>query len=114
MPVANYLKKEFPIEFVETLENAGDVVNKLENGGVVLLENLRSFGDGEQKNDLEFTQKLASLGDIYVNEAFSVSHREHASIVGIPKILPAYAGPLFIEEVENSLPPCLQYQTYLY
>ena len=65
-----------------------------------MLENLR-FDPGEEKNDLEFTQKLASLGDAYVNEAFGNSHREHASIVGLPKLLPHAAGIRFIEEVNN-------------
>lgn len=63
-------------------------------------ENLR-FDPGEEKNDPEFAGKLASLGDIYVNEAFASSHRNHASIVGLPKLLPHAAGFRFIKEVEN-------------
>jgi phosphoglycerate kinase len=70
----------------------------LEN--LILLENLR-FYPGEEKNDLEFAKKLASFGVFYVNEAFAASHREHASIVGIPKILPHCAGFNFTKEVEN-------------
>lgn len=58
---------------------------------VFLLENLR-FYKGEETNDLEFTKNLATLGDIYVNEAFAVSHRNHASITGVSKFLPSYAG----------------------
>ncbi len=58
---------------------------------ITLLENLR-FDPGEEANDSEFCKKLAALGDIYVNDAFSVSHRTHASIVGITKNLPSYAG----------------------
>ena len=65
-----------------------------------LEENLR-FNPGEEANDPEFAKRLASLGELYINEAFAVSHREHASIVGIPKILPHAAGFRFIEEVEN-------------
>jgi phosphoglycerate kinase len=61
-------------------------------------ENLR-FDAREEANDPAFAQELASLGDIYVNEAFADSHRAHASIVGIPKIIPGYAGLRFIEEV---------------
>ncbi len=68
--------------------------------GAKLEGNLR-FDPGEEKNDPEFTKKLAGLGEIYVNEAFAVSHREHASIVGLPKLLPHAAGFRFIKEVEN-------------
>lgn len=68
--------------------------------GAKVEENLR-FDPGEESNDPEFTQKLASLGDVYVNEAFASSHREHASIVGLPKLLPHAAGFRFEKEVEN-------------
>jgi len=68
--------------------------------GANLEENLR-FDLGEEKNDPEYAKKLASLGEIYVNEAFAVSHREHASIVGVPKFLPHAAGFRFIKEIEN-------------
>lgn len=67
--------------------------------GMELLENLRE-NPGEESNSEEFAGKLASKADIYVNEAFSASHREHASIVGVPKYLPHYAGLGFIEEKE--------------
>ncbi|MCX6706373.1 MAG: phosphoglycerate kinase, partial [Candidatus Woesebacteria bacterium] len=65
-----------------------------------VLENLR-FDLGEEKNDLEYAKKLALLGDVYVNEAFASSHREAASITGLPKLLPHAAGLRFIEEVKN-------------
>lgn len=65
-----------------------------------VLENLR-FDPGEEKNDPEFAKRLASLGDIFVNEAFGNSHRVHASIVGLPKLLPRAAGLRFVKEVEN-------------
>jgi phosphoglycerate kinase len=67
---------------------------------ITLLENIRKY-PGEKKNDLKFAKKLAKLGDFYVNDAFSVSHRQHASIVGIPKYLPSYAGFQLEEEVKN-------------
>lgn len=67
---------------------------------LLLLENLR-FYKGEEENDANFSKKIASLGDFYVNEAFAASHREHSSIVGVPKILPHAAGPHFLKEVEN-------------
>lgn len=68
--------------------------------GVDLLPNLRD-NSGEEENSLQFAQEIASKADIFVNDAFSVSHRSHASIIGIPKILPSYAGFRFIQEYEN-------------
>lgn len=65
-----------------------------------LLENLR-FYPGEEENDLGFVNILSTFGDFYVNEAFSASHRKHASIVGLPKLLSHCAGLHFTEEVEN-------------
>ncbi len=67
-------------------------------GSVFLLENLR-FHKGEEKNDAKFARELASLGTLYVNDAFAVSHRKNASIVGITKYMPSYAGLLFEKEV---------------
>ena len=67
---------------------------------IKFFENVRKF-TGEEKNDPIFAKKLASLGDIYVNDAFSVSHRTHASVVGISKYLPSYAGLQLEEEVKN-------------
>ena len=65
--------------------------------GVEFLENLRK-NPGEEANSEEFAKELANKADIYINEAFSVSHRAHASIVGVPKLLPAFAGFHFLEE----------------
>jgi len=65
-----------------------------------MMENLR-FNQGEEENDQKFAQCLAEKGDVYINEAFAVSHREHASIVGIPKFLPHAAGFRFRAEIEN-------------
>ena len=67
------------------------ITNELQEGDVVLLENLR-HSEGEEKNDPLFAKYLASLGDVYVNDAFSVSHRAHASVVGVPALIPHYAG----------------------
>ena len=67
---------------------------------IILKENLR-FDPGEEKNDPEFAKKLASWGEIYVNEAFGVSHREHASVVGIPKLIGGVVGFHFAAEIEN-------------
>ncbi|MFA5936941.1 MAG: phosphoglycerate kinase [Candidatus Paceibacterota bacterium] len=67
---------------------------------VSFFENIRKF-DGEATNSSSFTKDLVKLGDFYVNEAFSVSHRAHASIVGLPKLLPSYAGFQLEEEIKN-------------
>lgn len=67
---------------------------------VILLENLRTY-EGEKKNDKKFAKELASLADIYVNEAFAVSHRAHASVSAITEFIPSYAGFVFEEEVKN-------------
>lgn len=72
----------------------------LDEHSVVLLENLRS-NPGEESNDESFAQSLASYADLYVNDGFSVSHRAHASVVGIPKFLPSYAGMQLVKEVES-------------
>lgn len=74
------------------------LVNNMKNGQVLLLENLR-FDSREEKNDIEFAKELARLGDIYVNDAFSVSHRAHASVSAIAHLVPAYAGHLLESEV---------------
>lgn len=77
---------------------AKEAVGGLKNGEILLLENLR-FHKEEEKGDAAFAKALASLGDIYVNDAFSASHRKHSSIAGIPKHLPAAAGRLMEEEL---------------
>ncbi|MBY0406721.1 MAG: phosphoglycerate kinase, partial [Rickettsiales bacterium] len=78
---------------------ARDAVAKLKPGEVLLLENLR-FHPEEEKGDMPFARELASLGDVYVNDAFSASHRNHASIVGIAANMPVAAGRLMQEELE--------------
>ena len=78
---------------------AKKVVDALPEGGVALLENLR-FHAGEEKNEPGFADALASLGEVYVNDAFSASHRAHASITGLAERLPAYAGRLMQAELE--------------
>ncbi len=76
------------------------VVDKMENGDILLLENLR-FHEEEVTNDLEFSKKLASLADIYVNDAFSTSHRRHASTYGAPNLFDTkVAGLNLKKEVE--------------
>ena len=95
-----YLNTFFSVTFVEDIfsKDARQIVDEMKDSDVVLFENLRKW-KGEKENDKSFAKHLASFADIYVNEAFSASHREHASIVGIPKNLPSYAGDLFSEEL---------------
>ncbi|MBI2609692.1 phosphoglycerate kinase [Candidatus Giovannonibacteria bacterium] len=76
------------------------LVANLRPGGMVFLENLR-IDPGEKKCDKKFARNLSKLADFYINEAFSVSHRSHASIVLMPKLLPSSMGMLFENEVKN-------------
>ncbi len=89
-----------PVKFgVDTIgPAAAEAVKKLEYGEVLLLENLR-FHAEEEKGDAHFARELASLGDVFVNDAFSASHRKHASITGIAQYLPVAAGRLMEEEL---------------
>ena len=75
------------------------VVKAMKPGDVVLLENVR-FHPEEEKNDPQFAKSLASLGDVYVNDAFGTAHRAHASTEGVAKILPGVAGFLMEKEIK--------------
>ncbi|MBU1160165.1 phosphoglycerate kinase [Patescibacteria group bacterium] len=97
-PVAEYLGVRFFAD--KNFAVLRKKISQIKNGEIVLLENLRRFKE-EEKNNKKFSKNLASLGDIYINEAFSASHRSHASIVGIAEFLPSYAGLLFDEEYKN-------------
>ncbi len=90
-----------PVIFVKDCigAEAEAVAAKLKPGEVALMENLR-FHAGEEKNDAAFAKGLAALGDLYVDDAFSTSHRAHASIEAITHYLPAFAGRLMQEELE--------------
>ncbi len=103
-PVAEYLTKAlgFDVPLIEDYYKCDmpSAITNLENGHAVLLENLR-FHPGETKNDPEFAACLASFADIFVNDAFGTCHRAHASVVGIAKDLPHYAGFLIFDEVKN-------------
>ena len=74
-------------------------VNNIQSGSIMMLENIR-FNEGEESNDIEFSKKLSNLGDIYVNDAFSCSHRSHASVEGITKHIPSYFGLQITQEIE--------------
>ncbi|MEK7067276.1 MAG: phosphoglycerate kinase [Patescibacteria group bacterium] len=95
--LSGMLKKK--IQFVKTIEEAEKEAHMLGKGRILMLENIRFF-KGEVENSLEFSQRLAALGDVYVNDAFGNAHREHASTVGVPKYLPHAAGLLLEKEVE--------------
>lgn len=102
LPVAEVLNKLVKSRFVENILGleAEMAVSAMKDGDVLLLENLRN-DKGEQSCDKFFAESLAKLGDVYVNESFSVDHREDASIVLLPKLLPSYAGFQLEEEIEN-------------
>ncbi|MBB3809065.1 phosphoglycerate kinase [Pseudochelatococcus contaminans] len=97
--VTEVLKR--PVAFAENTvgEAAERAVAALKDGDIVVLENTR-FHAGEEKNDPEFIRALARLGDIYVNDAFSVAHRSHASTEGLAHLLPAFAGRTMQAELE--------------
>ena len=80
-------------------EEVEKIVSNMRKGEVVLLENLR-FHPEEEKNDYEFSKKLANLADIFVNDAFGTAHRAHASTVGVARMLPSCAGFLMAKEIE--------------
>lgn len=82
------------------ISEAANLIRSAASGSIFLLENIRLFS-GETNNDLDLAEHLATLGNYYVNEAFSVSHRTHASIVGLPKFLPSYLGLHFAKEIEH-------------
>lgn len=94
-PVAEYMK--IPL-IPDCLDK--DFMKNMADGDVVLLENVR-FYPGEEANDPAFAAKLADGFDIFVNDAFAVSHRAHASTVGVAEILPSYAGKLLASEIEH-------------
>jgi 3-phosphoglycerate kinase len=86
--------------FLKNYRDAREAIEKLEDGEILLLENLR-MNEGETKNDRNFARELASLADIYVNEAFAVSHRAHASVSAVTEFIPSYGGLLFEQEIKH-------------
>ncbi len=101
LPVYQAMKEFIPgIQFcsVTVGKQAREAVRVLPAGGVLMLENLRR-DTGEVMNDKKFAKELADLGDVFVEDSFDVCHRAHASVVGVPAILPSYAGFLVEEEV---------------
>ena len=103
-PVARALSKScgLPVAFAtDTIgESAEKTIAAMKEGDIAMLENLRFHGD-EEANDKAFTAKLSELGDVYVSDAFSCSHRAHASTEGLAHLLPSAAGLLMQVEVES-------------
>ncbi len=104
-PVYEYLKKKISLTFVDDVAGieAHRAAEVLKDGEALLLQNIR-MTEAEKKNDSQFVRELASLADIYVNDAFPASHRPHASIVGVPQVLPSYAGFQFLDEMKGLTP----------
>ncbi len=103
-PIARYLEKLIgeKIYFLKTPVGSQlvDAIEKLPHHSIILLENIR-FYEGEEKNDRGFAKQLAKVGDCFINEAFSVSHRQAASLCAITEFLPSFAGKLFAEEISQ-------------
>lgn len=103
-PIADRLSELLgrPVQFAEDSigESAGEAAESLQPGDVLLLENTR-FHPGEKANDPEFAKSLASLADVYVNDAFGSAHRAHASTAGVTDYLPSAAGLLLQSEIEQ-------------
>ncbi len=106
LPIFNHIQKSFwpNSVFVENpFDQIGlDILNSLKNGEIAVVENMR-FWKEEEENDNDFAEKLSKMGDFYINDAFSVSHRKHASVVGIPNFLPKCAGFRFFYEYNHLL-----------
>lgn len=102
-PVAKHLGKLLGKKILFAPDCVGEAAqaaaSKLKPGHILLLENLR-FHKEEEKDDMEFAEKLASLADLYVNDGFGVSHRAHASVEGVTHFLPAAAGFLLEKEIQ--------------
>jgi len=96
--ISEFLNKEVLFDKNQINENTISKINKISNGSIMMLENIR-FNEGEEINDKEFSKKIASLGDIYINDAFSCSHRAHSSIEGITKHISSYFGLQITEEI---------------
>ena len=103
-PVARKLEELLQVQVLKLDATVGpeveEALDRWNGEGVVLLENSR-FYPGETKNDPEFSKQLAFLAELYVDDAFAVAHRAHASTVGVAKLLPAAAGLLMEEEIDN-------------
>ena len=112
-PLKKYLNKEIIFSNNPISTSAIESSKKLKNNQILLCENIRFYPE-EELNDVIFAEKLSNLGDIYVNDAFSCSHRAHSSTHSITHFMPSYFGPMLCEEIsalnktlENPLKPSL-------
>ena len=96
--LSNLLNIEILFNKNEINEKTLIEINKIPDGSIMMMENIR-FYEGEEKNEDSFSKKISKLGDIYVNDAFSCSHRAHSSIQGITKHIQSYCGLQFSEEI---------------
>ncbi len=99
-PVYDDLQRYLPMQWGGLINTQGFMERRglMSDGDILVAENIRQY-PGEKTNDEELVNQLASLGEIYVNDAFAAAHREHASTFGIAQKLPAYAGLTLVEEV---------------
>jgi len=103
--LCSILEFEFQVAKVEFLDNIDDFsiqkkMNNMQYGDICLFENIRFYHE-EENNDSNFIKEICKNFDVFINDAFSASHRNHASIVGPSKFLPCLAGPNLIEEIKN-------------
>lgn len=107
-PIARWYEKQLNSKVIFVKDYLSDdginKINNLADGSLVMLENLR-FQKEEEANNFGFAKKLSKLADIYVNNAFGVCHREHASVCAITKYLPSHAGSTVIDEMKNLSKP---------
>ncbi|MDB4846244.1 phosphoglycerate kinase [Candidatus Pelagibacter sp.] len=96
--LSDLLKVEILFNKNEINEKTLIEINKIPDGSIMMMENIR-FYEEEEKNEDSFSKKISTLGDIYVNDAFSCSHRAHSSIEGITKYIQSYCGLQFMEEI---------------
>ena len=101
-PIADYLSQKITIGYIPHFDESliQERIEALGHGDVIMLENIRQF-DGEENNDAEYLKNIANACDIYVNDAFSVSHRKHASVHAVTSLLPSYFGIQFVHEVSS-------------
>ena len=103
-PISNQIREILGVDFNFIDDCVGESIrtglNSAKPGDIFLLENVRKY-EGEEKNDINFAENLAKPFDLYINNAFSASHRNHASLVAITKFLPSYAGFLLVKEIEK-------------
>ena len=102
LPVYEMLSELVPLSFIHDIfsKEGKEILEGMQDGDIALVENIRQY-DGEEKNDEVFAKRLAAFGDVFINDDFTVAHREHASIVTLPKMLPSFMGLQFEKEYTN-------------